>query len=87
MVLSEIFDRSIQCIATWNPREKIKSAIPREQNYAAWLVKNGKTVFSKLTRKISGQYQASRQAGKQALGLEPFFLRILDTFHIFKLLF
>ena len=48
----------------WNSREKIKSAIPREQNYAAWLVKNGKTVFSKLTRKIlsvSGE-QASRQA-------------------------
>ena len=33
------------------------------------------------------QYQASRPAGKQALGLESFFLRILDTFHIFKLLF
>ena len=33
--------------------EKIKLAMPREKNYAAWLVKNSKTVFSKLTRKIS----------------------------------
>ena len=45
--------------------EKLKSAIPREQNYVAWLVKNGKTVFSKLTWKIylsvSGE-QANRQA-------------------------
>ena len=32
---------------------KIKSAIPHEQNYAAWLVKNGKAVFSKLMCKIS----------------------------------
>ena len=38
-------------------------------------------------RKFHCQYQASRQAGKQALGLESFFLRILDTFHPFKLLF
>ena len=44
---------------------KIKSAIPREQNYVAWLVKNGKTVFSKLTWKISlsvSGKQATRQA-------------------------
>ena len=27
------------------------------------------------------QYQATRRAGKQALGLESSFLRILDTFH------
>ena len=49
----------------WNSWEKIKSAIPREQSYATSLVKKGKTVFSKLTRKIplsvSGE-QASRQA-------------------------
>ena len=38
---------------TWNSREKIKSTIPCEQYYAAWLVKNSKTLFSKLTRKIS----------------------------------
>ena len=80
-------DRSIQGMVMWNSQEKIKTAMPREQNYAAWLVKNSKTVFSKLTQKISFQYQASRRASKQALGLEPFFLRILDTFHIFKLLF
>ena len=62
-------DLSIQGIAMWNSQEKIKSAIPHEQNYAAWLVKNGKTVFSKLTGKISFSVsgkQASRQAGKQA---------------------
>ena len=33
------------------------------------------------------QYHASRRVGKQALGPEPFFLRILDAFHIFMLLF
>ena len=32
---------------------KIKLAILHEQNYAAWLVKNSKKVFSKLTWKIS----------------------------------
>ena len=53
MVLSKIFDRSIEEIATRKSPEKIKSAIPREQIYAAWLIKNGKTVFIKLTRKIS----------------------------------
>ena len=52
MVLSKIFDRSIKEIATRKSREKIKSAIPREQIYAAWLIKNGKTVFIKLTQKI-----------------------------------
>ena len=39
-------------IKRWVPHLKIKSAIPREQNYAAWLVKNRKAVFSKLTWKI-----------------------------------
>ena len=46
MVLSKIFDRSIQGIAMCNSQEKIKLAIPCEQNYTAWLVKNSKTVFS-----------------------------------------
>ena len=36
-----------------NSREKIKSAIPRVQNYTTWLVKNGTIVFGKLKRKIS----------------------------------
>ena len=53
MVLSKIFGRSIQGIATWNSREKIKLVISHEQNYATWLVKNDKTVFSKLKWKIS----------------------------------
>ena len=48
----------------WNSPEKIKSAIPREQNYVVRLVKNGKTVFSKPTWKISlsvSGEQVSRQ--------------------------
>ena len=32
---------------TWNSQKKRKLAIPREQNYLAWLMKNNKTVFSK----------------------------------------
>ena len=32
---------------------QIKSVIPREQNYVAWLVNNGKTLFSKVTQEIS----------------------------------
>ena len=63
--LRDIF---IQGMATWNSWEKIKSAIPCEQNYTAWLVKYCKTVFSKLTQKISllvSDEQASRQASPQ----------------------
>ena len=41
---------------------KMKAAIPCEQNYVAWLVKNDKTVFSKLTREISLSV-----SGKQAI--------------------
>ena len=85
MALSKIFDRSIQRIATWNSREKIKTTIPREQNYTAWLVKNGTTVSSKLTRKICSSVsseQATRRPGKQALGLQFFILRILDNFQL-----
>ena len=61
----------------WNSQEKIKLAIPREQNYVAWLVKNDKTVFSTLTQNF---FVSIRQAGKQALNLQSSFLRILDTF-------
>ena len=53
MVLSKIFNRSIYIIATWNSQEKIKSTIPHKQNHTSCLVKNGKTVFSKLTQQIS----------------------------------
>ena len=77
----KIFDRSIQGIATWNSHEKIKSAIPREQNYAAWLVKNGKTVFSKLTQKIS--LPVSGEPGEEvkiAINLQFSFPRILDCY-------
>ena len=53
LVLSKIFDRSIYVIATWNSQEKIKSAIPHGQNHTPWLIKNGKTFFSKLMQQIS----------------------------------
>ena len=51
-----------------------------------------KTVFSKLTWKIpvsimQAGKQASWQAGKQTLSLQFSFLRILDTFQYFRLLF
>ena len=62
MVLSKFFDRSIQGIATWNSREKIKLAIQHDQNYGAWLVKDGKTVFRNSDGKFRCQYQVSRQA-------------------------
>ena len=68
MVLSKILGRSIHGIATWNSQEKIKLAISYEQNYVASLVKNGKTVFSKLTWTISlpvSGEQVSRQASAQ----------------------
>ena len=73
---------------TWDLREKIKSAIPREQNYAAcdWS-KMAKQFSVKLKRKISlsvsvSGEQASRPGGQQALSLESSFLRILDTFQL-----
>ena len=53
MVLSKTFGRSIRGIVTWNSWEKIKLVISHEQNYAAWLVKNDKTLFTKLEWKIS----------------------------------
>ena len=64
---------------------KNKVGNTREQNYAVWFVKNDKTVFNKLMRKILCQFQVSKQAGKQALGLEFSLFRILDTFQHFKL--
>ena len=38
-------------------------------------------------QKFLSQYQASRREGKQALGLDSSFVRILDTFQPFKLFF
>ena len=74
MVLSKIFDRSIQGIATWwKSREKIKLEIPCEHYYANWLVKNGKTVFSKLTRKIS-LWVSGKQTSWQANARPAVFL-------------
>ena len=64
-------DRSIQGMVMWNSQEKIKTAMPREQNYAAWLVKNSKTVFSKLTQKISLSV-SGEQASKRSAWDLPF---------------
>ena len=67
--------------------EKLKSAIPQEQNYVAWLVKNGKTVFSKLTWKISSSV-SGEQADRQASTWPGIFLsRNFRYFPVFKLLF
>ena len=71
VVLSKIFYRTIQGIATWNYQEKIKSGKPREQNYAAWLVKNRKAVFSKLMRKIPLSV-TGKQASKHLASSFPF---------------
>ena len=70
MVLPKIFNRSIQGIAMGNLWEKIKSAIPRYQNCAAWLVKND-TVFSKLMLKISLPVSGV-QSSKHLAGSFPF---------------
>ena len=83
MVSSKIFDRSIYVIATWNSREKIKWIIPHEQNHTPWLVKNSKTVFSKLTWQISlsvSGEQANRQANTSRLA---FLSQIFIYFLIF----
>ena len=69
---------------TWNSQEKIKSAIPNKQNYASWLVKNSKTVFSKLIQKISlsaWSKQAVRQASTWPL---VFLSQICRCFPAFK---
>ena len=55
--------------------------IPHEQNYAAWLAKNNKTVFSKLTQKIS--LPVSGEPGEEvkiAINLQFSFPRILDCY-------
>ena len=63
MVLSKIFNKAIWGKAIWNSWEKIKLAIPREQDYVAWLVKNEKTVFSKLN--AENFFVSIRWAGDQ----------------------
>ena len=78
VVLSKIFDKPILGIATWNLRGKIKSEIPREKNYVSWFVKNGKTVFSKLTRKISLSI-SGEQIGQHSASSFPF-----SGFYIFS---
>ena len=55
----------------FNSRENMKSAIPREQNCTTWLVKNNKTVFSKLMQKISLSV-SSKQASKYSTSCFPF---------------
>ena len=62
---------SIKETTAWKSQEKIKSAIPQEQNCTAWLVKNGKTAFSKLTWKISLSV-SGKQANKHLVSSFPF---------------
>ena len=53
------------------PHLKIKSTIPREQNYAAQFVKDRKAVFSKLTWKIPLSV-TGKQASKHLASTFPF---------------
>ena len=88
MVLSKIFNRSIWGIAMWNSWEKIKLAIPCKENYVTWLVKNGKTVFSKLTRKISLSVSVE-QASQHLTSSFPFsnfFILSAGLSHLLKFL-
>ena len=64
---------------------KINSAIP-QQNYMAWLVKNGKTVFSKFTWKISLSV-SGEQVSRQASTWPLVFLSQILTFQLFRWLF
>ena len=70
-------------MAMWNSPEKIKSAIPHEQNHMPWLVKTSKTVFSKLTWQISlpvSGKQARRQVNTWPIA---FFSQIFRYFPAF----
>ena len=57
------------------------SAIPLEQNYSAWLVKNGKTVFSKLTQKIYLSV-SGKQASRKAITWSLVFLSQIFTYFL-----
>ena len=50
---------------------KIKLTIPPQQNYVAWLVKNSKTVFSKVMQKISLSVSGKQASNHSAWSL-PF---------------
>ena len=52
---------------------------PREINLVAWLAKNGKTVFSKLTQKISS-FTRGEQASKQMDSSFPFSGKFFSAF-------
>ena len=78
--------------------EKQERPIPHEINHAAWLVKNGKTLFSKLTQKISwltqGKEARSRWASKWISPLRQilfillgsYFNDVCCTFHLGEML-
>ena len=60
-------------------KNKVGNRIPREQNYAAWLVKNGK--FSKqFSVNLYGIFLCQYQASTWPL---VYFLKFLDTFQFF----
>ena len=52
----------------WNKKHKLLP-IPHEQNYVVWLVKNGKSAFSKLMLKISLSVSCEQASKNTALGL------------------
>ena len=52
-------------MATWNSREKIKAAIPREQNYALDWLKTAKQFSVNSRGKFICQYEANRRASVQ----------------------
>ena len=63
--------------------EKQQQSIPREINHAAWLVKNGKTFFSKLMQKISQLTRGEelrRQASKWISPLRQILFILLDNY-------
>ena len=62
----------------WNKKHKLLP-IPHEQNYVVWLVKNGKSAFSKLMLKISLSVSGEQASKNTALSLQFSCFRILDT--------
>ena len=62
----------------WNKKYKLLP-IPHEQNYVVWLVKNGKSAFSKLMLKISLSVSGEQASKNTALSLQFSCFRILDT--------
>ena len=59
--------------------EKSEQPIPRKINYTAWLVKNGKTLFSKLVENFLVDMRWGGEEATKQLDFSPH----TDTFHSF----